>query len=211
MALAAEPGESDVTTSHDHGEFLYTTTDSISLESGNISEASLESNMSTYRWTGLYGNVTGNIVLGDSNSNQLFAWTAQGRVVYASELATINWANLADADWAATETDYTFLNVSGSADDYNNTFAGAAENIGSLIFTTLTSDYATTLSSGSTTWKTYSLTDASGGTDIIFAGRVVQSGTTYNGETADFQMILPEDGTANDNTPTTFNLWVELV
>lgn len=208
---AAEPGDANISGVIDQGEYLFIDGDSIDLESGNVTSASLQTNLSTYRWAGLYGNVTGNIVLGDSDENQLFTWTASGRVVYASELAAPSWADLADANEAAVEADYAFLDSTDSSDGYNTTFVGVAEAFGSLIWPAVTSDFATTLSSGATTWKTYSLTDASGGTDIIFASPVSGEGVAFDGETADFQMMVPEDGEAGDNAPTTFNLWVELV
>ncbi len=201
---AAEPGGATVTSSQDLGEFSAGSAGTVSIEAGNVTQANLEANMSTYRWSGLLGNVSGSIQLGDGSSNVLFTWTGSGRLVYASE-ASPTWGSLADASQANVEGVYTHL-ATGS-DNYSLTFTGGSESIGSGIFT-LSSDFATTLSSGATTWKTYSLWDT---TNVVFAGRVESAGTSYSGTTVDYQMIIPEDGTAGDTTATTWNLYAELV
>jgi len=200
--LAAVPGGAVVSNTADFGEYPAPSPGTISVLSGNITQANVESNMSTYRWVGLIGNVTGNIELGDSGNNIMYTWTAAGKLVYASTGSSITWSSLADA----TASDMPAYLTGAYSDNYTNTFTGAAENIGSGIFTTLTSDYAGT--NGGTTWKTYSLTD---GSNLVFAGKVVENNVSYRGTTVDYQMILPEDGTANDQTATTYYLWVELI
>jgi len=205
--LAAEPGEAAVSNQANLGEYLQTVADTVTVEAGNITYADVDTNMSTYRWAGITGNVTGNIVLGDASNNKMFQWTAAGLLVYASQGATITWSSLADANEAAVTGTYTYL-ATGKSDAYDTTFTGAAESIGSNIFTALTSDYAQTYNNAETpTWKTYSLTD---GSEFVFAGLVSAAGTNFAGTTVDYQMIVPEDGTAGDLTTQTYNLWVEL-
>ena len=46
--------------------------------------------------------------------------------------------------------------------------------------------------------------------NLVWAGEVVAGGTDYEGSTADYQIIIPEDGTAGDQTADTYYLWVEL-
>lgn len=213
MAAAQEPGQAEVDSETDLGEYLFeVAADNVDLDAGNVTEVALDSNVSTIRWAGLVGNVSGNIVLGDSNENVLYEWVSSGLMVYASELSSPDWSNLADANTAAVTTDYAHLANANEVDNYTETFNNAAEDIGSLIFN-LTSDYAWTYDDTETqTWKTYSLTDGTGGTDIVFAGRVSEDGTDFRGNTVDFQMIVPEDGTALSGAgATNYNLWVELV
>jgi hypothetical protein len=205
-ALAAVPNGAQISGVSDKGRFPVPPAGNISLTAGNVTRVTLEANMSTFRWVGLYGNASGTFQLGDSSGNALYTWgNAKGRIVYLSR-ANPTWATLADADIAAVTADFTFIDGS-AADNYTNTFVGASENIGSGIFS-LSSDYATTLSNGATTWKTYSLTD---GTNIIFTGRVSEDGTAYNGDSADYQMIIPEDGTGGDETATEWKIFLELV
>jgi len=174
----------------------------------NIRNANLSTEMSTYRWSGLYGTVEGVIYLGDSNNDTMINWTAEGRVVFASNASSLTWASLADADEATVNAMYTYLAGATDADNYSTTFTEGAENIGSDLYPALTSDFAYTTNNAYTdTWKTYSLTD---GDEIVWAGRVIRDGTSYNGETVDYQMIIPEDGTGGTEVATTYYLWAEL-
>ena len=202
--FAAEPGSVTSIASVEKGHYVPPTPQSVSVISGNVTEANLTAVMSTYRWAGLFGTVSGTIVLADSSNNFFYNWTgAKGVLVYASTANSITWSSLADA----TNADMpAWLTTAGAVDNYTSTFTGAAENIGSLIFTTLTSDYAAPYPTGSG-WRTYSLTD---GTNLVWAAKVVEDTAAYNGQTVDYELLLPEDGTANDATASTYYLWVEL-
>lgn len=202
--FAAEPEGAQIVSSDDLGSFPTPSADDVDLQAGNITLVNLVSNMSTLRWTGIYGNASGGIKLGDSDGDVMYSWTGLGNLIYISE-AVPTWSTLVDADVTAVATAYSFIGGS-AADNYTNTFSHAPESIGSNIFT-LNSDYAVTLS-GSTTWKTYSLTD---GTNVVFTGKVSNAGLSYNGQVVDYQMIVPEDGTGGDETPTNWMLFLELV
>ena len=205
VAFAAVPGGASVTSS-DKGEFPASAAGTIDVEAGHVYNASLDANMSTFRWAGVYGNTTGTIYLGDSSSQYMYSWTAEGNLVYMSTASAVTWSSLADADAATVTGALSFL-ASGS-DSYANTFTGAAEDIGSNLFS-ITSDYAYTYdNTHAGAWKTYSLTD---GTNLVWAGKVNAGGTAYNGEVADFQMIVPEDGSSSGAGATTYYVWVELV
>ena len=202
---ATQPGEAVITNAADRGEGIFTSADTVNVEAGNIQYADLDSEMSTYRWAGLLGNVTGYIVLGDSDQNELYSWTGAGKLVYASEAASITWTSLVDA----VEGDMLAYITGGSdSDNYATTFNGVSEDIGSGIFS-ISSDFASTFNStGTGTWKTYSLRE---GTNIVWAGLVDEDGDSYNGDIVDYQMILPEDGTGSTIVAQAYNLWIELV
>ncbi|MCK5107305.1 MAG: hypothetical protein KAQ83_01125, partial [Nanoarchaeota archaeon] len=173
VSATDEPAGATVSGEIDEGAYPDITAGTVAATSGHIHRAQLNTNMSTYRWSALYGNVTGTIVLGDDDNDRLFQWTAAGRLVYASEDATPTWATLADV----TAGDMPAYVEGAFTDNYTATFDEAAENIGSGIFTTLTSDFAYTYNNlGADTWKTYSLWD---GTDMVWVGRVSEDGTSY--------------------------------
>jgi hypothetical protein len=203
--LAVDPNGAQIYSETNKGRFPTPGPSNIDIQAGNITRVALVSNMTTLRWTGLYGNASGSLKLGDSGGIVMYSWAAQGNLVYLSQ-TTPTWATLADASAANVDAVYTFVGGS-AADNYTNTFSNAPENIGSNIFT-LTSDYATTLSGAATTWKTYSLTD---GSNIVFTGKVSHSGTAYDGEAVDYQMIIPEDGTGGNEAPTNWRIFIELV
>ena len=170
----------------------------------------LSSDVSTVRWAGIAGDLSGNIMLGDSSEDTMFEWTAEGLLVYAAESNNINWGALVDASQAQVEGVYTHITTANAPNDnYGATYTGGVEDIGSNIFS-ITSDHALTEDGGDVSaWKTYSLWDT---TTIVFAGLARTTGgeTDYAGNAAEYQMILPEDNTASDPGPSTFNLWIEL-
>lgn len=202
--LAATIPNASIVSTASQGNFSWAATNTTASQvAGNITHTSFFLNSTTYRWAGLFGNVSGNIVLGDAGSNSIFTWSAEGVLVYASDTQP-NWTNVVDANEADVVSRYSFLGENAS-DRYTETFTGASEDISSSVFS-ITSDYAPAFSSGGTPWKTYSLSD---GVNIIFAGLVKPDGDfNYRGGISDFQMILPEGG--HDSSPTTYNLYVEL-
>ena len=205
FAYAAEPSGATVSGETDLGEFNAQAAGAVSVEAGNVTQADLDTNQSTFRWVGLLGNVSGNIILGDNNNVSLYTWVAEGNLVYAS-VGTVNWANLA----TATSGDVTANNayLATGSDNYDATFIGASEDIGSNIFT-INANFSSTASNGGTDWKTYALDD--GSANSVFAGKVNAGNQDYAGAAADYQMIIPEDGTAGNTLATSYNLWVELV
>ncbi len=207
FAYAAEPGGAVVSNYVDYGEYTPQAAGTVSVEAGNTYHADLDANQSTYRWVGVTGNATGTIILADSGNNVLYNWSAQGLLVYASTASSLTWSSLADADAATVTASAAYL-ASGS-DNYANTFTGAAENIGSQLYPSITSDYASTYDdSGAQAWKTYSLTD---GTNLVWAGVVNAAGANnFRGDSVNYQMILPEDGTNGDTTAVDYYLWLEL-
>jgi len=199
---AAEPSGASISGETDLGQYEIMPPSSTSIiESGNITGANLRANMSTYRWAGLTGNVTGLIVLADASNISMFTWTASGRVVFASNESSITWSSLENASSSVMPT----YIATAANDNYTNTFTGSGA-LDSDMFT-ITAERATTTSGGATIWYTYALNATEG---LVWAGEVEEDGTDYSGKIADYQMIIPEDGTGGDETSNTYYLWVEL-
>ena len=201
---AATPGGAYVD-NDDQGAYAGASAESINVKAGHVYSTNMSGVQNTYRWVGIYGNVSGVITLADSSGNYFYNWTgASGVLVYASTGSSIDWGSLANATSADMDG---WLENADYTDRYSNTFTGAAESIGSNIFTTLTSYYAQPYPTASG-WKTYSLKDSS---NLVWAGKVLSSAATaYDGTTADFEMLLPENGTAGDDTATPYYFWLEL-
>lgn len=206
--VAAAPSEANVNNAVNRGEYVFTATNqTATVEAGNITYVDLDTNFSTYRWAGILGDVTGNIVLGDGVGNDiLFTWTAKGRVVYATEASTIAWASLTAAN---TSTIPSYINGGSDSDNFTNTFSGTGTVDSGLYATSIgTVPRATTLG-GTSGWYTYALYD---GSNVVYAGNVIPAGeNAYDGSTTvNYQMIVPESGVNNDATASQYNLWVEL-
>lgn len=203
------PSGAEIVAQSDQGQMADIVAETVDLEAGNILNADLNTNQSTLRWAGLYGNASGTLKLADSSEFTMYTWLALGRVVYASAVGAPAWENFADAAKADVVGIYDWLEPDSLSDSYDNTFDNVAEPFDSELFEGETSDYALTYDdTGTPTWKTYSFWDT---TNIIFAGLVDPQGTSYTGQLVDYQMIIPEDGTNQNDAATPWTLFMELI
>ncbi|MFH1211688.1 MAG: hypothetical protein V1659_02045 [Candidatus Woesearchaeota archaeon] len=212
FASAVEPAGANVLNQLNQGEFQVAAAENVTVEAGNITEANLSTNISTYRWAAIFGLAGGEMKLGDDDNNILYDWAADGRVVYACEDPNPTWADFTEANEAAVTGVYTFLAGATNSDSYSNTFANS-DTLDSGIFAGATTpgagDYVDTYNDAEVaTWRTFSLWDTA---NIIFAAEVQESGTSYSGTTTDFQLLVPEDGTAGDAAASIYWLWLELI
>lgn len=209
--LAATPGGATIT-SADKGEYPGpSTVGSLTVESGNIYNANVSTEQSTYHWAGVYGNATGKLVLGDSSSNKMYEWSAVAKYVYFDDDNSITWGNLQIVTCGNVEGVYTFL--SGASDDCDSTFTTTRNYDSSVTSDSVSGAIAAqTYDDGSTAyWYTIALGDG-GTSDIVFVGEADSAGhNAYNGAFSNYQVILPEDGSNGDTTTTTYYVWIELV
>lgn len=210
VVSASEPGGATVSDEEIRAGVIIPTAGDLDVSAGNVTVANLDTEMSTLRWAGVFGNATGSIVLGDSADFRLYEWTAQGNLVYFADGA-VEWSSLQNANQAEVEGQFSW--ITAGSDNYIETFTEAGVDIGSEIFS-ITSDFAETLSSGGNAWRTYSLRDDQGTPTFVFAGRVETGNNAYDGSAADFQVILPEDGTglaSGSGSTTSWDVYVELI
>ncbi len=212
LAMAATPGGGSVVGSaQDNGEYPSSAAGTVNVTSGHVYLANVTAEQSTYHWAGVYGNATGKLVLGDSSSNKMYEWDAVAKYIYFDDDNSITWGSLQLVSCSDVEGVYTYL--SGASDSCTNTFTGT-NNYDS----TVTSDSvanaitAQTYDDSSTAyWKTMALGDG-GTSDIVFVAEADSAyHGAYDGTVANYQVILPEDGSNGDTTATTYYIWVELV
>lgn len=188
----------------DQGSFSDTAgSASASTSSGTITSANITTEQSTEAWAGLYGNATGTLVLGDG-TDRLYEWDAVADYVFASTASGVDFTNVqalndisnlnsavgyGDQSDNATETyNTTATGYSGSTTDAAESFDGS----NNAAWTTAVE----TVNPGSTTLS-----------DFVFtAVAQPRSATTaYDGSQADYQALVPEDGTVS-----AYNLYLEL-
>ena len=204
-ALAVPGGASVQGSADDKGSYT-SSPGSIDVYAGHVHLANVTGEQSTYHWAGVYGNATGTLVLGDGSSHKMFEWNANAQVVFFSDASLITWGSLAAADPSNFDNDKSLTSASDSA---SKTFTNTGGTLALYSLPDVTNTYyALTYDNTQTgVWKTHLLTD---GSAYIFAGEVNSGGTAYNGDTADYQVILYENGEDNDANPTTYNIWIEL-
>jgi len=209
--VAAEPGGAGVESSTDKGEFPAPSPGSVSVESGNIYEVNISTNQSTYHWTGVYGNATGKLVLGDSSGDKMYEWTAVAKYVYFDDDSSINWGSLASVTCSDVEGVYGYL--AGASDSCSNTFTATRNYDSDVTSDSVANAIAaqTYDDNGAAYWYTIAVGDG-GTSDIVFVGETTGSSThgAYNGVQANYQVILPEDGGDGDTTAATYYIWIEL-
>lgn len=179
-------------------------TDEVSVETGSISEVELSVSAESNMWTGLYGEAGGGVGVGAGNDT-LFNWEAtEARYVYLDEDGIDFEANWSAANSSDLASEYGFLS---GVESSSNTFRSKANLTPTMqedsVLNTVAAE--TRNGSGSYHWKTAYVRQNS--SDGFFVG-VVDNGTAFNGNEADFQVLLPEK--PFDSKPTTYNMWVEL-
>ena len=201
--VTAAPGGATNSTAGASSASTGTSSTDIDIEGGNVTFVNIVSNQATTNWAGFYGNVSGGLVLSDSSANSFFEWTITswtGAVVYATNNTVSDWGSPVVLVNANTPS---YVNGAGT-DNFTNTFNGTESftSQGGSGFNILNTPYATTIGSGN--FKTYAL--YSGATDNanIWAGKVVDDGTSFKGDTVDYQILLPAD------TTTSYYFYMEL-
>lgn len=198
----------------------------IDAEAGNLTELTITGISQTKTWQGYYGNVSGTIVLEDSQGYRFYDWTAaepQGEI-YASTNDTITWGDVEcaplDTDaymapwntvFGITDTDYDAINVTYNESDHPTFYTGTVE------LTTCPTTYTyVNNATQSTLFPIVALTTDTQGT-LIFTAILEnrtngeRSGITgYDGGDYDFQLLVAEDGSAGNDATTPYYFWVEL-
>jgi len=204
-----------------------------SAYAGNITALTLDGSSQTKYWQGYFGNITGTIVLRDSNNYTLYNWSTaepQGEI-YTSVDDTITWSKIQCFNYIADETT-NGTNVT-TWEQYHAIADLQYDGINETYNTTNPEEFwvgDTTIAAGTcpstymfeeTGWQTNNwinvlLTDNSTliHTTIIENRQYgnLTDKDCFNGQPCDFQMIVPEAGNnaTAAATPTTYYFWVEL-
>lgn len=195
VAAAPEGGDTTVGTSGSGTTTEYT---NVTIDGGDVTYVDVNSDVVTSKWAGFYGNLSGTLFLSDGTNN-FYEWslsTLTGGVVYAANTTVTDWTGttIAPMDNAGAPS---FVN-GAYTDNFTNTFTGS-EAFVSASLNEASTPYATTLGAGA--FKTYALKSGSVG---IWAGLVVENGTSFTGGEADYQILLPAQ------TSTQYSFYVEL-
>ncbi len=203
MVLAIQPV--NTWTSGPQQKITYTAT-TFTTEGGNVTELNLSQNVSTEKWAGIWGNVSGNIVLSDGTHN-FYSWTwtsTNGGVVCAQPSAT------ADFDWSsvaattAAEVDTAFSFTGSQVDSAANTLTESCTI--TVAGTTIAGAAAVTASN----FQTCALEDAGTPTksDLALCTNITANTNLFNSLTGDYALLLPTNEQAGQTE--TYVMWLEL-
>ena len=178
----------------------------VTTQGGNITQINVTSVQVTDKWAGFYGHVSGSIVLADASGDYLYQWTIaniNGGFVYAANTSVSNWtcANIVPVAGPSDTYLPSFL-ITGS-DAYNYTFT-TSESVSIPLGCPAQLVNYTTTNPG--TFKTYAL-KAITDNALIWAGLINANQSSFNGGTADYQILAGVDSTTGT---TTYYFYLEL-
>lgn len=206
---------------------------------GNVTEFNTDTSTITRTWQGYFGNVTGTIVLGDSNNNTLYDWSVsspQGEIFAVRSPIVPSWSNTRCATVAELEAEDAALNnnIAIDEDSVNRTFVigGSAEaqsrfgaalshptfyvaNSEILADTCPIAYMFNQTGSESDAFREVILSD-NGSVPIIYTAFLSHTfyPTTdsigFNNQVHDFQMIVGEDGRGTDTDVSTYYFYLEI-
>ena len=184
---------------------------SVVLEGGNVSATDLGVNTSTEKWAGAFGEITGNLILAQNgDANFLYNWTLTapdaGEVCVTTNSGA-TWTNLA-ALTGIGQVDTAYGFTAGDTDSATNTMTGSTSfDIGTFVGLTLDS---LTDNAG---WNTgvVGLNGAGSAVpdDLAFCVHIDSSGTDYQGDASDYEVMMPANETVSITE--TYYFYAELV
>ncbi|MBU0472260.1 MAG: hypothetical protein KKF65_06530 [Nanoarchaeota archaeon] len=191
----------------------------ITTAGGSFTTLVLNVTQQNARWKAYVGNVSGTMVLQDSNNISIYNWnlaTITGEV-YSSRSDNVNWSGIRCLTNSVLSSEETFLNITtSSADSINKTFNWSKHksfwvgneqilNSSCKALATYVNDTSQTMSEDAA-FQEILLDD---GSNLIYSTVLEQDEEGYDiSKTFDFQMILAEDEYAT--TPTTYYFYAEI-
>jgi hypothetical protein len=191
----------------------------ITTAGGSFTTLLLNATTQTPRWKAYVGNVTGKLVLDDSNQKSIFDWRLASVTgeVYATR-GSVDWSTIACANDATVLSEDSVMNMSVvNPDTINQTFSNRVHRsfyVGSVLIHNSTCPSIATYindtaqaSSENALFQEILLQDS---TDrLVYSTLVNQNSSGYNNQRYDFQMIVAEN--EYQTTPTAYYMYAELI
>ncbi len=218
MAVPTGPSDINYITS---SRYSVNAASNVSAIAGNTTELNFVTNSITNTWQGYYGNISGNILLGDSNNNTLYNWStaSPNGEIYATTGSLPNWTSIRCANQTEIDDEDAALGVNQTTDQdsVNRTFQNTTTldvfYVGTQVINSSAQNcYAVNLNdetgSSSTDFQEVILHDNA--SSLVYTALIKQNSNGFDGNTHDFEMLVGEDGHNGDNNPTTYYFYVEL-
>lgn len=189
------------------------------ISGGYISTINLDATFQDSRWKAMVGNVSGKYTLDDASGATIFDWTfatITGRVYATRDSGTVEWATISCADGTEMENENIAMFHGNTSSDnltrtFNKTTHTAFYAAGTYIGTNLCNYGVTTYKNDAPQTTDFEEIVLHDGTSIVYATILEDNVQGYDGtKTFDFQMIVPENGTAGYTGATAYYIYVEL-
>lgn len=185
------------------------------IQSGNVTQANIESTTSSNSWQGYFGTTKGNIVLSNNKGAIFYDWNIvnPNGEVYATRTNDVNFATIGCSNEAEQIAEETFIGqLATDSDSVRKTFNNnvhPAFNVGSVSIDANECNSTNIFVNG--TYQTTSffellLSDSS--SNIIYTAIIDWNQTGFNYQNYDFQMLVGENN--NISTTTSYYFFVEI-
>jgi hypothetical protein len=180
---------------------------------GTISTITLNTVQQNMKWKAYVGNVTGTLVLKDSDDYSIYEWSSIGSPtgeVFISRNQSVSWAQLQCANSTRITSEQTYLNmIAASSDSINNTFwnkkhrdfdvdpVGTIQNSTCKSLFTYIRDLPQSATNESALFQEVLLQD---NRNLIYAALIDQDRPSYRNDSSefDFQALVPEDAVTSN-------------
>jgi len=199
---------------------------SINISGGRIGTYNLTATIQNPRWKGFVGNVSGSFTLDDAGGSTLFDWsitTITGYVYTTRNYSTPPWSDLWCANGTTLENENDLMSHTSSEDNITATFDDANHSQFIVAGVSIPADTCNfTLNTYNGTAAQISQFDeialidnqtdyvAGEGVAVVYATKIENDVIGFDNATYDFQMIVPENGSAIFSGTTPYYLYVEL-
>ncbi|MFH1394099.1 MAG: hypothetical protein ABII71_00335 [Candidatus Micrarchaeota archaeon] len=189
------------------GKYNQSVVANVTTEGGNVTNVNLGGNVSTERWAGFWGNVTGEIILSPSTSIfYRWAWSSArgGEVCAVASPVPFDWTNVQAA--VANDVDSVW-GFGDATDNATNTLTQAVCNV-YVAGTSVTTVGNLTGVGGFETCAVADNGAPAAKSDLAFCTNISQGGSLFNGQDGDYEVLVPTDEA--DGATETYYFWIEL-
>jgi hypothetical protein len=209
LGIAMAVGPATWITASAEGKFDAVAASGDNTEGGNVTNLNVESNQSTEKWAGYWGNVSGRLLLSpQDDGTQVFyswAWTpaSGGDVCAVAASSGFDWASVVIASPGAVNSAWS---LGMSVDNATNTLT---QNCAANVAGTAVSGTAGRYTGGLTVFQTCAINDG-GATksDFAFCTNMSNAGTLFNGQVGNYEVLVPANPAPA--TTETYYFWLEL-
>ena len=167
----------------------------VSSQGGNVTENNVSSAANTGKWQGFWGTISGSLALGDGADNQFYNWTGiTFQTIYATpNSAGLDWGSLAGLSTNLDTIDGDYGFITADADSIDNTLSGGTCDAGAITGAAGVTPF------GTGAWETCIGEDtAEAGLNRLVFGTAIASGAGFNGDTIDYQLMVPAQAAGTD-------------
>ena len=191
----------------------------VNISGGRIATLTLNATIQNPRWKAFVGNVTGKFTLDDASGSTIYDWTLSsitGRVYSTRTSGSVTWENINCSNVTTLEQENINMNHTNPNDNLTATFntsEGATHQafyVGSVYIpanTCPTLNLYRNNASDDNHWEEIALYD---GDYIVYASIIEDDEIGFDGNTYDFQMIVPENGLPSFQGATAYYLYLEI-